>query len=209
MKSDDIIFMERWNIYFLDVVRGLKSEAEKVSMAFEKVNPQLLAMSVSPEEIDGLREYIKEPFEVDMSRYEELYAERLAKFGDVFLPPPCFLTGLEESDRANIDSVGVDMDDESHTAAYCAFVSGTDLFRHSTRFKFIKLRRFKTDNPAEFALEWDRVVNGLKGFRQLEREREKYIADELRKHSRKAKRILALVDVERAHNVRKLLVSGK
>jgi len=208
MASEEIIRMDGCSIVFLDVVRGLKSEADRVFDAFKSTAPDILAMSISNEEVRGLRDYAEDPFEVDMSRYEELYAKHLARFGDVFLPPPCFLAGLEAADRSGTDIIGIDMDDETHTAAYCALVSGYDLFRHTTRFNFIRLRRFNAKTPAEFAVLWDRAVNSLGGFRELEREREEFMAKELNKILAKRKSCLALIDVERAENVRRLLMES-
>lgn len=197
------------NTYVLGVVRGLKSEASIVSLASKEVTPEIIAMSVSKEEIEGLKAFAKEPFEVEMSRYEELYAVRLSKFGDVFLPPPCFLAGLEMAEKTGVEIIGIDMDDETHSTAYCALVSGRDLFVHSTRFKIVKLKSFRGRTPAEFAIEWDRKVNNLKGFRELEKEREVYMAEELRKLSASGKRILAIIDVERANGVCKILKNEK
>ncbi|MEM4262588.1 MAG: hypothetical protein QXY98_02485 [Thermoplasmata archaeon] len=193
------------NLYFLDVVRGLKQEAERVLRAVEMVRPEIIAMSISREEIEGLRDYVREPYEVEMSRYEQLYAERLSRFGDVYLPPPCYLAGLEVAEKIGIELVGIDMDDETHTTAYCALINGRELLIHSMRLKFLRLQSFKADNPWDFAIKWDRKVNNLRGFRGLERERERYMAEELRKLSLTEKRIMAILDVERAEGVRKLI----
>jgi len=206
MDDDKTVVLNGSTIRFVDVVRGLKSEAEKVARAFAEFKPDLLAMSISKEEIAGLRDYIKEPYEVEMSRYEELYAERLSKFGDVFLPPPCFLAGLEEADKAGVEIIGIDMDDDTHSAAYCSFVSGSDLFRHTTRFNILKARRFAAKTPEEFVVLWDRIVNNLKGFRELERERERFMTMELIEIARRNdEKMLAIIDLERAEGVRREL----
>jgi len=206
MGDDNILAVGDSKIRIVGVVRGLKSEAEKVSKAFAEFKPEVVAMSVSKEEIAGLRDYAKVPYEVEMSRYEELYAKNLARFGDVFLPPPCFLAVLEEADKAGIEIVGVDMDDDTHSAAYCALVSGGELFRHSTRFNLLKIRSFKADTPEEFAKEWDRRVNNLRGFKELEKEREVFIAKEIaRLATGKGRRILSVIDSERSDGVKALL----
>ncbi|MEM4264575.1 MAG: hypothetical protein QW505_02150 [Thermoplasmata archaeon] len=201
----ELIEVKGKNLYFLDVVRGLKQEAERVLRAVEMVRPEIIAMSISREEIEGLRDYVREPYEVEMSRYEQLYAERLSRFGDVYLPPPCYLAGLEVAEKIGIELVGIDMDDETHTTAYCALINGRELLIHSMRLKFLRLQSFKADNPWDFAIKWDRKVNNLRGFRGLERERERYMAEELRKLSLTEKRIMAILDVERAEGVRKLI----
>jgi hypothetical protein len=194
------------DVYFVDVVRGLKSEADRVKDAIRKTKPEILAMSVSSEEIAGLKEYAKDPHEVEMSRYEELYARNLARFGDVFLPPPCFLAGIEAAENDGVEIVGIDMDDGSHTEAYCALVSGGELFRHTIRFNFLRLRSFRAGTPEEFVKLWDRRVNNLRGFRELERERERHMAEGLRRLSSAGRRMMAIVDAERAEQVRRSLV---
>jgi len=209
MEELDVIMVKGSKIYFVDVVRGLKSEATRVKLAIQDVKPDLIAMSVSKEEIDGLRDYIKEPYEVEMSRYEELYSQKLSRFGDVFLPPPCFLAGLEEAENNRLELIGVDMDDETHTTAYCALVSGSELFRHTTRFNFLKLRGFKAETADQYAKEWDKRVNNLRGFRELEREREAFMAKALTGLAAdKRKRIIAIIDSERADGVRAILAKS-
>jgi len=208
MQALDMVTVKGSSVFFLDVVRGLKSEADRVKMAIQEVKPDLIAMSVSKKEIEGLRDYIKEPYEVEMSRYEELYAKNLSRFGDVFLPPPCFLAGLEEAENRRLELVGVDMDDETHTAAYCALVSGSELFRHTTRFNLLKLKSFRADTPADFVKVWDRKINNLRGFRELEKERERFMAKELdRIAGGDGRRILAIIDLERSEGARRRLRS--
>jgi hypothetical protein len=208
MEEQGAITVKMSKIYFIDVVRGLKSEADRVKLAIQEIKPDLIAMSVSKEEIEGLRDYIKEPYEVEMSRYEELYAKNLSRFGDVFLPPPCFLAGLEEAENRRLELIGVDMDDETHTAAYCALVSGSELFRHTTRFNLFKLKSFRADTPVDFVKVWDRKVNNLRGFRELEKERERFMAKELdRIAGGEDRKILAIIDIERSEGVRRRLRS--
>jgi hypothetical protein len=202
MSDNEDIILNGSTIRIVGVVRGLKSEAEKISKAFSEFKPNLLAMSISIEEIAGLRDYIKEPYPVEMSRYEELYAKHLSKFGDVFLPPPCFLAGIEEADKMGIEIVAVDMDDETHTAAFCAVVTGSVLFRHTTRFNLLKLRGFGSKTPEQFAKDWDKRVNNLRGFKELEKEREQFMANELKKIASTKKMILAVIDAERTDGIR-------
>lgn len=210
MEAQDAITVKDSKIYFVDVVRGLKSEADRVKLAIQEVKPDIVAMSVSKEEIEGLRDYIREPYEVEMSRYEELYAKNLSRYGDVFLPPPCFLAGLEEAENRRLELVGVDMDDETHTAAYCALVTGSELFRHTTRFNVFKLKSFRAKTPAEFVKVWDRKVNNLRGFRELEKERERYAAKALTDLALSSKRrIIAIIDIERADGVRRILTTTR
>ena len=43
-------------VHILPVVKGLVSEAETVTAAFKEVDPDVLAISVAREEIEGLRQ---------------------------------------------------------------------------------------------------------------------------------------------------------
>lgn len=205
LSGRELIEIRDKNLFFLDVVRGLKQEAERVLRAVNEVQPDILALSISQAEVKALEDYVKIPYKVEMSRYEELYARLLSKFGDVYLPPPCYLAGLEAAEKNGLRLVGIDMDDEAYTTAYCAFINGRELFVHSMRLGFLKMRSFKADNPWDFAIQWDKRINNLRGFRQLEKEREKYMAEELRKLALTGKRIMAILDVERADGVRRLI----
>lgn len=75
-------------IHVLSVIKGLKSETEKVRKAFEETKPDVVAISLSREEVEGLKN-IPDDYEPELSRYEEIYAEGLSRFGEVAAPPPC------------------------------------------------------------------------------------------------------------------------
>lgn len=209
LSGIELIEIRDKNLFFLDVVRGLKQEADRVLRAVDEVKPDILALSISQAEIEAMRDYITSPYEVEMSRYEKLYAELLSKFGDVYLPPPCYLAGLEVAEKNSIKLLGIDMDDETHTAAYCALIKGYELLVHSMRLKFLRMKSFRADNPWDFAIQWDKKVNNLRGFRLLEREREKHMAQELRKLLLTGERIMAILDVERAEGIRELIQNNR
>lgn len=75
-------------VFILPVIKGLKSETEKVKGAFDTVQPDKVAISLSQEEVEGLRN-IPDDYEPMLTRYEEIYAEGLSRFGEVAAPPPC------------------------------------------------------------------------------------------------------------------------
>jgi pheromone shutdown protein TraB len=73
----------------------------------------------------------------------------------------------------------------------------------------LKLKSFRADTPADFVKVWDRKVNNLYGFRELEKERERFMAKDLTElASVSKKKILAVLDTERAEGVRALLVES-
>lgn len=191
-------------IHILPVIKGLTSEATRVREAFDTIKPDKVAISLSKEEVEGLkampRDYVPE-----LSRYEEIYAQGLGRFGEVAAPPPCYVAAVELADHVGLSLVPVDLDERSYTELYCAAVSGSALFRHSTRTWLLKLRRFGATTPEEFVLAWDRAVNGLQAFRTIEAKRAKTMADGVLSATKGCRSLLAVIELERADEVAELL----
>jgi len=188
------------SVYVLPVIKGLLSESKKVEQAFTSLQPDLLALSISKEELDGLKN-LPEDFEPELTRYEEIYAKGLGRFGEVAAPPPCYVAALELAEHDRIPIVAVDLDEASYTDLYCASVPGTTLFRHSIRTWILKRRTFGAETPEDFVLAWDRTVNKLDGFDIVEEKRADAIAAGIDAASKKSRRLLALVELERAGDV--------
>jgi hypothetical protein len=192
------------SVHVLSVIKGLKSETEKVRESFEKLSPDKVAISISREELHGLRN-IPEDFEPELSRYEEIYAEGLSRFGEIAAPPPCYVATLELADHMNVPLVPVDLDEETYTELYCAAIPGTTLFRHSTRTWLLRRRRFSDEGPEEFVRAWDRAVNGSGGFRIIETKRAEAMAEGIREACKGTRTLLAVIELERAGEVSELL----
>jgi len=192
------------SIHILPVIKGLVSETESVKKAFETLHPDMVAISLSKEELDGLRN-MPDDYEPELTRYEEMYAKGLSKFGDVAAPPPCYVAAIELADHEGIPLVPVDLDEEAYTELYCASVPGSTLFRHSTRTWLLKRRSFKADTPEQFVKAWDKAVNKLEGFDTIEAKRTESIAQGILGASAKSRSLLAVVEIERADDVCKLV----
>jgi hypothetical protein len=65
--------------------------------------------------------------------------------------------------------------------------------------------RFRAASPREFVLEWDRVVNRLRGYRALEASREMWLAKGACRMAEKYPKTLVVVEYERLHGVLKYL----
>lgn len=189
-------------IYIPDIIIGLTAEIAKVKKAYNKIKPNIMAIQSSKEELEGLRNVVGgEEYEYFMSNYEEIYARRLASFGEVKLPPPCYETALKLCLENDIPIVAIDMDDIYYADVFCDSISGWDLIRHSTRVKWLRKKRFKAETAEQFVLEWDRVINKLKGFRNLETKREEHMAKELLRLAKENDRILCIMEMQRAEGV--------
>jgi hypothetical protein len=187
-------------VHILPVIKGLRSEAEVVKMAFERVSPDAVGVSLSKEDVDGLR-HIPEDFEPDLTTYDQIYAAGLSRFGEVAAPPPCFVAAVEMADHLGIPLIALDLDDESYTDLYCAAVSGSALFRHSTRTWLLRRRRFDAASPEEFVSAWDRAVNKLSAFRFIEDKRVEAMAGGILGHANDSRNLLAIIELERADEV--------
>jgi pheromone shutdown protein TraB len=196
------IELESSKIYVPEIIIGLADEAEKVSSIYHKINPDLVAIQASEEELKGLQKVIEgEEFEYFMSNYEEIYAKRLAVFGEVKVPPPCYEAAMTLCLENEIPIVGIDMDDMLFADAFCENISGWQLFRHSLRVRRLRRKKFRSKTSKEFVLEWDKEINKLSGFRNLEKKRERYMAREILRLSKEHKRILCVLDLQRAEGV--------
>jgi hypothetical protein len=191
-------------VHILSVIKGLKSETEKVRKAFEETKPDVVAISLSREEVEGLKN-IPDDYEPELSRYEEIYAEGLGRFGEVAAPPPCYVATLELAQHEGVPLIPVDMDEQSYTDLYCAVVPGTALFRHSTRTWLLKRRTFSDDSPEKFVLAWDKAVNNMEGFRIIENKRAEAMAKGIKKACAGSNGLLAVIELERVADVLDIL----
>lgn len=196
------ISLNQSEIFIPDIINGLTSEVKKVKSAYHKVKPDIVAMQASEEELEGLKKVIEgEECEYFLSNYEEIYARRLANFGDVKVPPPCYETALKLCIEHETPIVPIDMDDMLYADIFCENISGWDLFRHSIRVKKLRKKRFKAQTAKEFVVEWDNEINKLKGFRNLELKREEYMASEILRMAKEHNRVLCILEMQRAEGV--------
>ena len=183
-------------IRILSTVKGLVSESQIVENEIESFNPDLVALGMGPEEINGTREWDGEPY--DMSGWDEIYGLSLRKIvGDkgVKLPPPSFSTAIKVSDSKNIDVIGIDMDEISFTEAYTKNISTWQLFKRSRLEKSMTKSGIEGQTPEEIALNMESSIRGLSGFANLERERVKTMAENVRLQSERQKKILVIIEI--------------
>ena len=197
------IRLGRGRITILPTVKGLTRERKKVRDAVAAVGPDAIALPVSLEGLRGLRAVNRgvEP-EIFLSHYEEIYALKLSRYGKVAVPPPSYTEAYAVSTEKKIPVLAIDMSEKEFANAFCEDVSGTNLVYHSIRWRWLKRKSFREAADAgQFVLAWDRAVNSLKGFRNLEGRREEHMARRLLGLSQKYKNILAVLEMERMEGV--------
>lgn len=187
-------------VSLLPAIKGLVSDGSMVKDVIETDDFDCVGLSISKEEITGLRNY--ECFEEqEIGPLEAAYGRLLVNFGEVMLPPPCFQDAVKKGDEMGIPVIPLDMDDETYTDAFCNSVTVMDMFRESIISKRILKKRFDVSDKESFVMDWDRRVNRPKGFRRLERLREEHIALRISDVATHYKRPLAIVELERAPGV--------
>lgn len=213
--NENILHVGDSKVYLLSIVKGLVSEGDRLKSCIEasKIEFDLGALSISKEELEGLKKLVagdlsEEDVDVDIrpSSPEKIYAEKLSRFGEVSLPPPAYTAFLNYCSEHKIEVVAFDMDEEHYTMAYCDHVTGTQWLRQAFREKRLQKKEIEAETPEEFALKWDAMINKLEGFQELERHREKVMAKNIKRLSKRGS-LLAVIEEERAKGVMDLLKS--
>ena len=189
-------------IRILSTVKGLVSESDIVESEIESFNPDLVALGIGPEEVNGTREWDGEPY--DMSGWDEIYGLSLRKIvGDkgVKLPPPSFSTAIKVSDSKKIDVIGIDMDEESFTEAYTKNISTWQLFKRGRLEKSMSKAGIEGKTPEEIALNMESSIRELSGFAKLEEQRLKAMVSNLRVQCENQKKILAIIEISNVHEL--------
>ena len=192
-------------IRFLSTIKGLVSEAEIVESEIDSFNPELVVLSIGPEEIDGTRKWDGEPY--DMSGWDEIYGLSLRKvIGDngVRLPPPSFSKAIEISDSKNIDIIGIDMDEESFTKSYTSNVSTWQLYKRGRLEKYLVKNGVEGSTPEEIFMNMENSIRELTGFAKLEDDRVQVMYDNIKSNFDKSK-ILAIVEISNVASLIDLL----
>ena len=188
------------DIIILPTVKGLVSEGEIAAEVIREVRPDAVGISISKEELQALRD--KSIYgDYEMSTLEEVYAQKLSKFGEVAVPAPCYVSAMDVCEELGIPIIPLDMNDVEYTEAYCQKIRATDMVRDSLFARRAARVRFDLGSPLTFAKDWDRKVNRTKGFRQLQQDRERHMAATLLNMGRRYRRILAVIEAERADGV--------
>ena len=189
-------------IRILSTVKGLVSESDIVESEIESFDPDLVALGNGPEEVNGIRDWDAERY--DMSGWDEIYGLSLRKIvGDkgVKLPPPSFSTAIKVSDSKKIDVIGIDMDEESFTEAYTKNISTWQLFKRGRLEKSMSKAGIEGKTPEEIALNMESSIRELSGFAKLEEQRLKAMVSNLRVQCENQKKILAIIEISNVHEL--------
>jgi len=192
------------SIWILPSVRGPPSEANIVRNSIESVRPGRVALSIGPEELQTLRAYHEGPQEPGNFE-EEIYIAGLSAWEPPVLPPPCFFEAVRIADARGMGLEALDMDEATYAENYVDSVSALEVVFQGRLERRLAKKRFHAKDPREFVLEWDSEVNRSRGFAQLQRRRERFMASRLRQIAAAGGTVLAIIELERAEGVRAAL----
>lgn len=179
-------------------VKGLVSHGEQLKSYLLDKKPELLLVSISTEEVAGLAEFIKSPFEMNLSDYEIIYGIRLSKYGEVMTPPPIYTETIIYASKTGAEVVGIDLPQREFDALYTESVKTRHLLRHSIRKKRVLNHDFHDTNEYEFAENWIKKINVVKGLANIDAARVAYMESSITKYvsNGKLSSMLVIIDHE-------------
>jgi heme-degrading monooxygenase HmoA len=196
----DVVRLGDAEVRLLPVVRGLPSEAEAVTREFKSAAIDVIALSVSREEIESLRRFHGESLQPDNVE-DEVYMAGLSAWEEPVMPPPCFTEAVRQAAARGVRLEALDLDEEAYADAYTECVSAIELMMQGRMEMRLSRKKFHVSSPEEFVIAWDGEVNRRAGFAALQHRRERHMASRLRELATDAGRVLAVVEVERAKGV--------
>ena len=183
----------------LPVVRGLSSYADRINGIYG--NYDRYAVSLSPEEIEGVRHRESIVDDYEPSEMDLVFAHRLSSLGEVTVPAPAWCAIVDLCDKDSKELIPLDMPDRQYTEIYCETVSSLEWVNEHRMAKKGMKKKFDMSSPEKFSEEWDDFVNRKKGFREMINIRERYISLRLTELSEREEKILAVIDCERVRNI--------
>ncbi|MGQ0534830.1 MAG: hypothetical protein ACT4PT_02025 [Methanobacteriota archaeon] len=190
-------------IHLLGTVNGLVSEGRRFLATYEEVRPDALAVGLSPDDVEGLRELVqlRELPEYEPTEMDEAYGAGLSRFGPVHFPAAEYLECARISAEHGIPLLPLDLGEAEYVDVFTKEVSMFQLWRYGRKLRKLATRPPSGASAEEFALRFDAEVRKLGGLDRLERAREARMADRLKAAARDHARILAVVEIARIRGV--------
>ncbi|MDR0791302.1 MAG: hypothetical protein LBE47_02055 [Methanomassiliicoccaceae archaeon] len=192
------------SVDILPVVKGLLSEYDRVRDHIID-SYDTFAVSLGKEDIIavGMRKELEEDLYIE--DVDVVYLHHLGKFGETAAPAPAFSALVDVCNELSRPVQPLDMDEESFSAVYCDIISTFELLGESRLAKKAVKKKFDMSSAENFVISWDTFVNSSKGFRELTRLREKYMANRIKLLAKNSERMLAVVETERINGIMSIL----
>ena len=189
----------------IPIVKGLVSETEKVKEALSKKDYETAGVSWGIEEIEAVRRRDEITGENETNDLDVVYLYKLKTFGLVDMPDPAFTYVVDEFSKKGVSIIPLDMSDEEFAEAYCNEVSTFDFLKEGKIVSKAMKREFDNTSPEAFIMEWDALINEVKGYRKMNRVKEEFIANQIKDVAKYRNNALILVDYERFQGIMDIL----
>ena len=195
------------SVDILPVIKGLVSEYERVKEAADD-SYDTFAVSLGKEDIVavGMRDELKDGQELE--DLDIVYLHYLGEFGETGVPSPAFSAIVDAGNELSVPVAALDMEEEVFSKVYCDTISTFELLKEGRLVKKALKKNFDRSLPEAFVNDWDSFVNDAKGFRELCRMRERYMAGRIKVLAKNSKRMLAVIETERIKGIMPLLESN-
>jgi len=192
------------SVDILPVIKGLVSEYDRVKSAVNE-DYDAFAVSLGKEDIVavGMRDELKD--EQVLEDLDLVYLHYLGEFGEVEVPSPAFSALVDACNGLSVPVAALDMEEEVFSKVYCDTISTFELLKEGRLVKKALKKNFDMSSPETFVKAWDSFVNDPKGFRELCRMRERYMAGRIKVLAKTSKRMLAVIETERINGIMPLL----
>ena len=189
----------------IPIIKGLVSEKEKVLEALSKNEYETAGVSWGIEEIEAVKRRAEITGDNETNDIDVVYLYKLKSFGEVDMPDPAFTYVVDEFSKKGISVIPLDMSDDEFAEAYCREVSTWDFLKENKIVSKAMKREFTTSSPEDFIMEWDSLINEIKGYRKMNALKEEFIAQQILDITKYRKSALVLVDYERSERIISLL----
>ena len=189
------------DIDIIPIIKGLVSEREKVIEALSKKDYETAGVSWGIEEIEAVRTREEITGDNETNDIDIIYLYKLKEFGDVDMPDPAFTYVVDEFSKKGVSVIPLDMADQEFAEAYCNEVSTLDFLRENKIVKKMMKREFTKSSPEDFITEWDSLINEVKGYRKMNKVKERFVAQQIMDIAKYRKNALVLVEYERCDGI--------
>ena len=189
----------------IPIIKGLVSEKEKVVEALSKNDYETAGVSWGIEEIEAVKRRAEITGDNETNDIDVVYLYKLKSFGDVDMPDPAFTYVVDEFSKKGVSVIPLDMSDDEFAEAYCKEVSTWDFLKENKIVAKAMKKEFTTSSPENFIMEWDSLINEIKGYRKMNALKEEFIAQQILDITKYRKNALILVDYERSERIISLL----
>ncbi len=193
------------DIDIIPIIKGLVSEKQKVIDALSSKDYETAGVSWGIEEIEAVRRRAEITGDNETNDLDIVYLYKLKTFGDIDMPDPSFTYIVDEFSKKNTAIIPLDMSDDEFAEAYCNEVSTLDFLKENKIIKKAMKAEFSTSSPEDFIMEWDALINEVKGYRKMNAIKERFIASQILDVAKYRRNVLVLVDYERFKGIMSIL----